>query len=295
VLNTLIGGILKKLKELRTEAGFTQEKLSDMLSVSQQTIARWETGKAEPNIAALRDIAVIFGTSVDDLIEFGKTGTKPSTVNYFIFGNDEGFWGHLGLLVSGSSKTRWFPISLNTANSITRLINTEGTKWLVVDTLNNRLLAINLSEVNRLWLLDDADNQIEGDWELDWDGYQGYAGEIYKAIEDLIVDEGALVEVEEYSETLRNIVSEISEEKNLNSEKARALICNTHIHFKDGSTASFEVEPEDLYGVPLFLNEDNNSMIQMTRYGGRADSFFSPSTIRWIDIPKHKFLEGREC
>lgn len=286
---------MKKLKELRTEAGFTQEKLSDMLSVSQQTIARWETGKAEPNIAALRDIAVIFGTSVDDLIEFGKTGTKPSTVNYFIFGNDEGFWGHLGLLVSGSSKTRWFPISLNTANSITRLINTEGTKWLVVDTLNNRLLAINLSEVNRLWLLDDADNQIEGDWELDWDGYQGYAGEIYKAIEDLIVDEGALVEVEEYSETLRNIVSEISEEKNLNSEKARALICNTHIHFKDGSTASFEVEPEDLYGVPLFLNEDNNSMIQMTRYGGRADSFFSPSTIRWIDIPKHKFLEGREC
>jgi transcriptional regulator with XRE-family HTH domain len=39
----------------------------------QQTIARWETGKAEPNLAALSDLAAILNTSIDELLGIGRS------------------------------------------------------------------------------------------------------------------------------------------------------------------------------------------------------------------------------
>jgi transcriptional regulator with XRE-family HTH domain len=59
---------MKRLKELRQSLGLTQEALAKALQTTQQTIARWETDKAEPNLSALRDLAMIFGTSVDDVV-----------------------------------------------------------------------------------------------------------------------------------------------------------------------------------------------------------------------------------
>jgi len=284
---------MKRLRELRIGGGYTQEQLAEMLKVSQQTIARWETGKAKPNIAALRDIAVIFGTSVDHLIEFSKTGRKPSTVHYSVLGNDEGFWGHLGLLLLDAPNTRWFPISLSQANSIAQYSTHSNSKWLVVSTLNNRVLIINLSEVKRLWVLDDAADQPGDDWVLNWDAYEGYAGEIYKGIEDLIVNEEELVSEDNYSATLQEIISKIAVDKGLDMDKAREFVCYTHIHFTDGSSISYEVEPEDL-GAVVFtaeLEEKFDSLIQMSRVEMQADSYFSPTTIRLIDIPRHKLQD----
>ena len=36
--------ISKRLKELRTVSGFSQEKLAELLDVSRQTISSWENG-----------------------------------------------------------------------------------------------------------------------------------------------------------------------------------------------------------------------------------------------------------
>ena len=59
------------LKKLRTEHGFNQQKLSELLCVSRSTIAMWETGKAEPNREILLKLADIFNVSIDYLL--GRT------------------------------------------------------------------------------------------------------------------------------------------------------------------------------------------------------------------------------
>lgn len=57
------------LKVLRTKSRLKQQELAELLHVSQQTIAKWENGKSEPNITMLKDIAGIFNCSVNDLLD----------------------------------------------------------------------------------------------------------------------------------------------------------------------------------------------------------------------------------
>jgi transcriptional regulator with XRE-family HTH domain len=47
-----------RLRELRTEAGLTQEQLAERAGVKRDAVARWERGKREPswsNVIALAD------------------------------------------------------------------------------------------------------------------------------------------------------------------------------------------------------------------------------------------------
>ncbi len=57
----------ERFKELREEAGISQEKLADALGVSHGIISFWETGKREPKLSNLVIIAEYFGVSIDYL------------------------------------------------------------------------------------------------------------------------------------------------------------------------------------------------------------------------------------
>lgn len=58
----------ENLKHLRKEKGITQEKLSEVLGVSAQSVSRWELAICYPDIEMLPAIANYFGTTVDFLI-----------------------------------------------------------------------------------------------------------------------------------------------------------------------------------------------------------------------------------
>ena len=60
---------MKKLAALRKARGLSQKELAKMVGVSQTTIASWEIGTREPNIAKLIQMAEIFGCTVDELIK----------------------------------------------------------------------------------------------------------------------------------------------------------------------------------------------------------------------------------
>ena len=57
-----------RLKELRKERGFTQQKVAMDLNMSQNTVSRYETGEHEPGIAELIGFAAYYGVSVDYLL-----------------------------------------------------------------------------------------------------------------------------------------------------------------------------------------------------------------------------------
>lgn len=58
-----------KIKSLRIKKNLTQEQLADYLSVSVQTISRWETSVNYPDVIMLPVLANIFDVTTDYLLE----------------------------------------------------------------------------------------------------------------------------------------------------------------------------------------------------------------------------------
>lgn len=63
--------ISKKLKELRTELGLTQEQVAKKIGVSRVNYTRYENGKVRPNYESLLLIVDFYEISLDEL--FGRT------------------------------------------------------------------------------------------------------------------------------------------------------------------------------------------------------------------------------
>ena len=58
----------KSINKLRTNANMSQEQFADLFSVSQQSVQKWETDAATPELSKLVSIAKYFGVSLDALI-----------------------------------------------------------------------------------------------------------------------------------------------------------------------------------------------------------------------------------
>ena len=67
----------EKLFKLRKQAGLSQEELAAHLSVSRQTVSRWESGKTLPDLKHLLRISCLFGVAADVLLhEDDETETQ---------------------------------------------------------------------------------------------------------------------------------------------------------------------------------------------------------------------------
>lgn len=55
------------IKTLREKKGLTQLKLAEMLSVSDKTVSKWETGKGLPDISLLEPLTKALGVSLTEL------------------------------------------------------------------------------------------------------------------------------------------------------------------------------------------------------------------------------------
>lgn len=73
-----------RIKSMRTNCGYTQKELAEMLYKSESTVRMWELGKSEPDLETLFNLSQIFGVSVDYLLgkgtnEYAHTqNEKPS-------------------------------------------------------------------------------------------------------------------------------------------------------------------------------------------------------------------------
>lgn len=59
----------EKLIMLRKREGLSQEQLADRLGVTRQSVSKWESGTAFPEIVKLISLSEIFGVSVDFLVK----------------------------------------------------------------------------------------------------------------------------------------------------------------------------------------------------------------------------------
>jgi transcriptional regulator with XRE-family HTH domain len=59
----------EKIFELRKSKGWSQEELASKISVSRQSISKWESNTAMPDINRIVELAVLFGVSTDYLLK----------------------------------------------------------------------------------------------------------------------------------------------------------------------------------------------------------------------------------
>lgn len=59
----------EKLQKLRKAQGLSQEELAGRLSVTRQTISKWELDQSTPELALLAQLSDIFGITTDYLIK----------------------------------------------------------------------------------------------------------------------------------------------------------------------------------------------------------------------------------
>lgn len=64
----------KNLKRIRKSLNITQDKLADVLDVSQRTISHYENGDSEPELIKICRLAYAFNMSVENLL--GYDGAK---------------------------------------------------------------------------------------------------------------------------------------------------------------------------------------------------------------------------
>lgn len=62
----------EKLKNIRKQAGMSQEQLAEKIGVSRQAITKWETGSGIPDIENIMAISALFDISIDELFSNEK-------------------------------------------------------------------------------------------------------------------------------------------------------------------------------------------------------------------------------
>ncbi len=79
----------ENLKKIRKENNLSQEQLAEKLNVSRQSVSKWESGQAYPEMDKVLQICQLFSVSVDDLLnqdikELNNNKIAKSNINKFI-------------------------------------------------------------------------------------------------------------------------------------------------------------------------------------------------------------------
>lgn len=59
-------------RKFRKRAGLTQTELAKVIGVTQSAAGSWERGEAYPRVAKLKELADLYGCTVDELLQEDK-------------------------------------------------------------------------------------------------------------------------------------------------------------------------------------------------------------------------------
>ena len=57
----------QKISDLRKKNGWSQEELSEKMNVSRQSVSKWESGQATPDLDKILQLCDIYGVTTDYL------------------------------------------------------------------------------------------------------------------------------------------------------------------------------------------------------------------------------------
>lgn len=73
---------MKFLRAAREKVGLSQKNLATKLGVDENTVWRWEAGRAQPSVDLGKQIAELLGVTVDELLRGPAEETREFTLIY---------------------------------------------------------------------------------------------------------------------------------------------------------------------------------------------------------------------
>lgn len=292
---------MKRLRATRERSGLTQAELAERLGTTQQTIARWEAGKAEPSLASLRDLAINLSTTVEHLL--GRESVlEHQTTNPFAWltGDKSGYWGNIGILLKNRKFSTWYPITTQTMETLfSRLQSVERNSWLIFQTLNNKMVIWRPLYARTVTFLNEAEDDVDGDWEVGPDDVEGWPQEIYECMDHLLTqgsnsqgpDEG-------FSTKLMAATQDIIKTHGIDENKMIEMCSMTRLVYTDGSSHSFlsseRCLAEILSDFDIGANDGDSIMLHLDDNYGERSLFLSLDLIGCLEIPLLLLKKGLE-
>ncbi|MBQ2377225.1 MAG: helix-turn-helix transcriptional regulator [Clostridia bacterium] len=70
--------LCEQIYKFRCEKKLSQSELAEALDVSRQSVSKWETGAAVPELSKLMLMSELFGVSLDELVNGGESGCRDA-------------------------------------------------------------------------------------------------------------------------------------------------------------------------------------------------------------------------
>jgi len=248
-----------KAREIRTILGVKEEDIIASTSISLERLHKIEAGDSATK-AELRDIAVCLGTGtsfIDGSYFFYPQVSQPDLL-LDIYTEKKcrdvmsGFWGHIGIQPVHSDTFMWFPVTRETRNDVNERM---GQSRMIVPCMNNKLLYINLQNINNLVLLgDDCDPPGFANWDPDV-GEGEIPLAVYEVLEDYLfyldvgTDEEEQPPTDEISPSLFSFIEELINDKEWTEEFIRSIVHEIKVWYTDGSTLSNDINFDSDNGI----------------------------------------------
>lgn len=135
----------EKLALLRRKKGMTQEKLSEQLHVSRQSVSRWEMDVSFPETDKLIKLGKLFDCSIDFLLDEDITGEKEKREQALTAQDCCSFirkCGYFFLATSVNGQPRLRPFGMIYAKENSLFIVTDKRKRVYSDLTDNARVEI---------------------------------------------------------------------------------------------------------------------------------------------------------
>ena len=73
----LLQQVGQRVAQARRDRGWSQEQLSEAISIEPVTMSRWETGDRALSLSTLKAISDALGVSLGDLLDVGRSVPEP--------------------------------------------------------------------------------------------------------------------------------------------------------------------------------------------------------------------------
>lgn len=283
------GNVFCQLKALCVQNHMTEKQLSELIGVSLENILSYEQGKRIPKntcrlLAASLHCHPAKVRGSDEFADMGSFLNNYRNEEDLLHPRD-GYWGDVGVLMSGSEHFSWYPITMETCRRISEDLYNSDFPWIMFPTLDFRQIILARDEINEIILVDEAEDAPEdSDWQSN---KKTFAPVFYDAISDYACGT-ALPKV--LDEGMEKIVDEFFDG---DPEYAwMETVCRLQVLYKNGTFRTMYASPDDLtepydfYDVcmGLKMNLSPDDFVSFCRADAGV-SYIRLNSVSMLDLP----------
>ncbi len=171
--------------------------------------------------------------------------------------------------------------------------------WISFQTLNNKMVLCRPAKIQAFTFLDEAEDQVDGDWEVGPDEVEGWPQEVYECLEYLMWEDMGVPDAErEFSDKLITGTRDLIEKHELDEKKLMEMCIKTRVAFTDGTVrlmhASSERLANAMFDFDLGIECSHSKMLHLNDEGGDHSVFLSLDLISRLELPLLLLKKGME-